>query len=256
MTRSGSPSCQPWGHSGSGGRSAGVPFRQLSLQPILEQIQFPDGEPPVPDEAALSRLGQPGRHVAGAGDHLDLSRPRLDILVGEEAEGGHLSRTVAGSAALVDDGGDVPVEGDGAGGFLSGFRGSAGSEENRQDEPDQKDRKTGGCGVSVNTAAPHVHGSVYYQVVVGFRRGVLSGAQGGASFRAPTGTGVFPGACSGIVEGKSVKGGLPSPLTPPASATRMSPLPAPGRTPLPPLPGVSLFQVQPDHGDEAQDAQE
>ena len=165
------------GPLGGRGKVRRLPFRQLSLQPGLEQFQFLDGEPPVPDEAAFSRLGQPGRHVAGARDHLDLARPRLHFLIGEEAEGSHLPRTVAGSAALVDDGGDVPVEGDGPGGPSGGFRGSAGSEESRQGEPHQDCRQTGGCGICFSMVAPHMHGPVLLP-----GRRALEGRQGGGVF--------------------------------------------------------------------------
>ena len=58
---------------------------------------------------------------------------------------------MAGCAALVDDGGDVPVEGDGSGGRLGGIGGTAGSEENRQTEPDQKGRETGGFEIPTST---------------------------------------------------------------------------------------------------------
>ena len=143
------------GPLGRRGQICRVPFQQLFSQPILEQLQFPDGETPVPDEAAPSRLGQPGRHVAVARDHLDLVRPCLDLLVGQEAEGGHLSRPVAGSTALVDDGGDVPVEGDGSGGLLGGVGGTAGCEENRQAEADQTGREAGGFEISFSTGGLH-----------------------------------------------------------------------------------------------------
>ena len=75
-------------------------------------------EPPLPFEMTELGVGLPRRHEPVLGGRHDLPGPLLDVVVAQQRERGGLARPMAGGAVLENDGGDVPVEGEGT---LGGF---------------------------------------------------------------------------------------------------------------------------------------
>jgi len=63
-------------------------------------------------EIAAAGFGQPGRHVAPPGDIGDLRGVLLYVVEGKQGKGTGLAGAVAGRTVLVNDGRDVPIEGD------------------------------------------------------------------------------------------------------------------------------------------------
>jgi hypothetical protein len=109
------------------------PFARIALDgtrldPIAQRLDFLVVEPPLPLEMPELGVRLPGRHEAMLGRRHDLRRPLSDVVVVQQRERRGFTRPVARRAVLKNDGGDVPVEGEGT---LGGFDGSDGGTHTR-----------------------------------------------------------------------------------------------------------------------------
>jgi len=80
--------------------------------PVRDGLDLGVGEAQLVCEVAVALVGEPGGHVAGAGDFGDLARVFANILIGSKRKRTGAFGVVAGRAACIDDGRDVVSEGD------------------------------------------------------------------------------------------------------------------------------------------------
>ncbi len=94
------------------GRVRRVPFRHPLLHPFLDQCDVAVAQPPVVSERIRCDLGLPRRHIPGLrnrGDNFSLLR---HVLIRQERKRSRFTRTVTGSAVLVNNRGYLLVESD------------------------------------------------------------------------------------------------------------------------------------------------
>ena len=106
----GPPQLPPLGEDRRLGRAGVVPAGGARLRPALEDLHLPGREAPRAHEVPVGR--QPRRHVSAGGHPRHLPPLAEHVLVGEEAEGRRLPRSMALRAVPVHDPGDVVGPGD------------------------------------------------------------------------------------------------------------------------------------------------
>ncbi len=90
----------------------GIPFRRAGVRPRGQSVDVGLAQAAVVGEVAVSRIGEPGRHLAAQHRGPDRLRPGPRALISQQRHRADLARTMAGLAVLLQDRQDILIKGD------------------------------------------------------------------------------------------------------------------------------------------------